>query len=301
MAWLHTEVVDTIGPLEYVLNTPSHHRVHHSRNPEYIDKNYGGVLIIWDRLFGTFKAEDKSNPPVYGLIHQVRSYNPIYVQFHPWPNIWRRMRRAEKLQDKLGVIFNGPGWRPGLKRLGNPHELPRLVRPVNSYDPVVGLWWNIYVVIHFGLLLFFYHELTLYQDRFRPLVLNVGILSLLASITSLGLILDNKKRHHDIYELMRCLLFFGTRHHCVPIIMHGLARTGLSFTTRILIISSIYSLFALSVLLISLNLGWKIFNNNHGYIKTAIKKYLKNAYLTNSHNYDRKLTKSVTPVSIANK
>ncbi|EDV28202.1 uncharacterized protein TRIADDRAFT_3988, partial [Trichoplax adhaerens] len=77
--WIHTEVIDKIGPLEYFLNTPSHHRVHHSRNPQYIDKNYAGVLIIWDRIFGTFEPEDEEG--VYGLTSPVATWNPLWVQF----------------------------------------------------------------------------------------------------------------------------------------------------------------------------------------------------------------------------
>lgn len=251
MAWLHTEIVDTIGPLEFILNTPSHHRVHHSRNPRYIDKNYGGMLIIWDRIFNTFQVEDKTDPPVYGLVHPVKSFNPIRVQFHPWPIIWRRMKLAKTLSDKLGIVFNGPGWRPGLQnRLGNREELPEIVRPVNSYDPQLSFWQNTYVVAHFGLLLLFYHELTLYQDQFRPIVLNVGVLSLLATITSLGLMLDDKRSYSAVYEFVRCLLFFKSRHYIVPIIAHGLERTGLNIAHRMLLISVVYGFFALSVLII---------------------------------------------------
>lgn len=258
MAWLHTEIVDTIGPLEYILNTPSHHRVHHSRNPEYIDKNYGGMLIIWDRLFDTFKAEDKSNPPVYGLVHPIKSFNPMQVQFHTWPVIWRRIKRAKSFQDKLGVVFNGPGWRPGLKRLGNPEELPKIERPVDSYDPQLSFWQNTYVVIHFGLLLLFYHELTLYRDRFSPILLNAGVVSLIASITSLGIMLDDKHRYGAVYELARCLLFFLARHLIIPILDNGLEKSGLSIQCRIIFMIAVYLLFALSVLLNSLVLAIKL-------------------------------------------
>lgn len=78
--WIHTEVVDSLGPLEYILNTPSHHRVHHGRNPYCIDKNYAGVLIIWDRMFGTFESEKKDEQIAYGLVHPVNSFDPIYIQ-----------------------------------------------------------------------------------------------------------------------------------------------------------------------------------------------------------------------------
>lgn len=263
MAWLHTEIVDTIGPLEKILNTPSHHRVHHSRNPEYIDKNYGGMLIIWDRVFGTFKAEDKNNPPVYGLVHPVKSFNPIQVQFHTWPVIWRRTKRAESINEIIGILFRGPGWRKGLPRLGDPKELPKIVRPVNSYDPQLSLWQNAYVVIHFAVLLLFYHELTLYQNQFSSATLNIGVFSLVASITTLGLMLDKKHDFNAIFELMRCVLFFQTSFYTMPIIDYGLERSGIKFNYRMVVASFVYALFALSVLVNSSYLMIKYFASNH--------------------------------------
>jgi alkylglycerol monooxygenase len=78
--WIHTDVISNLGPFEYILNTPSHHRVHHGRNPYCIDKNYGGVFIIWDRLFGTFAAERKNEEIAYGLIHPIKTFDPLETQ-----------------------------------------------------------------------------------------------------------------------------------------------------------------------------------------------------------------------------
>lgn len=270
MVWLHTEVIDTIGPLEYILNTPSHHRVHHSRNPEYIDKNYGGMLIIWDRLFGTFKSEDKNNPPVYGIVHPVASFNPIYVQFHTWPIIWKRLSLAKSIAERLGIIFNGPGWLPGLARLGDPSKLPPIVRPVAEYDPKVHFWKNAYAVIHFALILFFYHELTLYQDKFSPLVLNVGVLSLLVSITTIGLMLDNRRRFNSVYELTRCLLFFQARRPITRVLDHGLKRAGLNIQLRMLVIASIILVFLLSMLINLVSSILTLLSSNRNYLANLI-------------------------------
>ena len=82
--WLHTEMVGRLGPLEWILNTPSHHRVHHASNPEYLDRNYGGIVIFWDRLFGTFAAEQPQTPITYGLVHPLGSLNPFKIAFHEW-------------------------------------------------------------------------------------------------------------------------------------------------------------------------------------------------------------------------
>ena len=106
--WIHTEAVDKLGPLEYVLNTPSHHRVHHSSELKYLDKNHAGVLIIWDRLFGTFQPEE--NRPTYGLTKNLSTYNPFRVAFHEWADIARDVRQAGSLRNALGYVFGPPGW-----------------------------------------------------------------------------------------------------------------------------------------------------------------------------------------------
>ncbi|HRE45377.1 MAG TPA: sterol desaturase family protein [Terricaulis sp.] len=110
--WIHTEVVGRMGPLEYVLNTPSHHRVHHATNPRYLDANYAGVLIIWDRLFGTFVAEDDAERPRYGIVSQLGTFNPFRVAFHEWIGIWRDVARAKSLREAFGYMFGPPGWSP---------------------------------------------------------------------------------------------------------------------------------------------------------------------------------------------
>jgi sterol desaturase/sphingolipid hydroxylase (fatty acid hydroxylase superfamily) len=110
--WVHTERIDKLPrPLEFVLNTPSHHRVHHGMDPEYLDKNYGGILIVWDRLFGTFKAE--TFRPHYGLTKQVDTFNIWTLQTHEYLAIARDLRSATRLRDRLGYIFGPPGWEPG--------------------------------------------------------------------------------------------------------------------------------------------------------------------------------------------
>lgn len=110
--WIHTEVIDRLGPLEWVLNTPSHHRVHHAINPQYLDANYAGVLIIWDRLFGTFVAERKEVPIRYGIISQLGTFNPFRVAFHEWVGIARDVAGAKSIGSALGYMFGPPGWSP---------------------------------------------------------------------------------------------------------------------------------------------------------------------------------------------
>ncbi|MEO1483852.1 MAG: sterol desaturase family protein [Myxococcota bacterium] len=115
--WIHTEAVDRLGPLEWVLNTPSHHRVHHGNNPRYLDANYGGIFIVWDRLFGTFVAEDREDPPRYGLVHQLNTFNPLRIAFHEYVDIFRDVAKARSLREVWGYVFGPPGWTPDGSRL----------------------------------------------------------------------------------------------------------------------------------------------------------------------------------------
>ena len=109
--FLHTERVERLpGPVEWVMNTPSHHRVHHGMNSAYLDRNYGGILIIWDRLFRTFEPERER--VAYGLTTQLRTFNPLVVATHEYVSIWRDVRAAGSWRDRAGFLLRGPGWRP---------------------------------------------------------------------------------------------------------------------------------------------------------------------------------------------
>jgi len=110
--WLHTEWIPRLGWLEYVLNTPSHHRVHHAANPEYLDHNYGGVLIVFDRIFGTFVAERDDLPCRYGLVQPLRSNNPVFIAFHEWIALVRDLWRARSWRDRWWYLVGPPGWEP---------------------------------------------------------------------------------------------------------------------------------------------------------------------------------------------
>jgi sterol desaturase/sphingolipid hydroxylase (fatty acid hydroxylase superfamily) len=109
--WIHTEAIQRMPKwFEAVFNTPSHHRVHHARNPRYLDKNYAGILIVWDRMFGTFQPELDEEPPRYGLVHNLGTFNPLRVAFHEWVGIGGDLIRSPR--HALGWIFGPPGWSP---------------------------------------------------------------------------------------------------------------------------------------------------------------------------------------------
>lgn len=105
--FVHTQAVRKLGPLEWLFNTPSHHRVHHGRNPQYIDKNYAGILIIWDKLFGTFVPEDET--VIYGITKPVNSFNPLKVTFSEWHDMFREVTtKGLGLSKRLGILFAPP-------------------------------------------------------------------------------------------------------------------------------------------------------------------------------------------------
>ncbi len=105
----HTQIVDKLGPLELIFNTPSHHRVHHGANKEYIDKNYGNLFIIWDKMFGTFEPEQA--PVKYGLVNNVNTFNPVKITFMGWGAILRDIRKAKSAKEALFLIFGPPNTR----------------------------------------------------------------------------------------------------------------------------------------------------------------------------------------------
>jgi hypothetical protein len=108
---LHTEAIDRLPrPIELVFNTPSHHRVHHGSQEQYLDKNYGGILIVWDRLFGTFEPEGARVR--YGLTTNIETHNPVRVAFGEFGALWRDVRAARSWRDRLGYAVKGPGWAP---------------------------------------------------------------------------------------------------------------------------------------------------------------------------------------------
>ncbi len=116
--WIHTELVGKLGIFEWVLNSPSHHRVHHGINPQYIDKNHGAILIVWDRLFGTFV--DENEPVFYGTVKPLDSFNPIWANLHGWVHLWKLTSASERLSEKLLVLFRPPDWMPPQSRPGEP-------------------------------------------------------------------------------------------------------------------------------------------------------------------------------------
>jgi sterol desaturase/sphingolipid hydroxylase (fatty acid hydroxylase superfamily) len=147
--WIHTRLVGRLGPLEWVLNTPSHHRVHHGIDPEYLDRNYAGIFIFWDRLFGTFQEEQQ--PPVYGTVKLSPTCNAIQLNVNGWRDLVQMSRATKSRSDKIRVWLAPPEWRPFdlggpvEPAIPDPHDYPR-------YAPPVSPSMQAYVTIQFAVM-----------------------------------------------------------------------------------------------------------------------------------------------------
>jgi len=202
--WIHTEVVGKLGPLEYIMNTASHHRVHHGRNRYCIDKNYGGTLIIWDRMFGTFAEEDEE--VVYGLTHNLNSWEAFNIQFCHLKHILKRTWSRKGIWNKISTWIKGPGWAPGKPRMGRPQDIPDVHAPVVRYDgpPVVPTWYPVYAMAHLSLVLFAYHLMANHDIFANPLVTLSCIGLLMWTLTDIGYIYENRW-YAGYLEIARCL------------------------------------------------------------------------------------------------
>ncbi|MCP4437493.1 MAG: sterol desaturase family protein [Aureispira sp.] len=202
--WIHTETIDKMPKwFEFIFSTPSHHRVHHGRNPQYIDKNHGGTLIIFDRLFGTFEPEVE--PVVYGVTKSLESCSPIWANFDYYNDLSKEMSNTPGVGNKLRMLIEKPGWRP--QETGGYQAPPPISRAeVTKYNPSIPLGLNYYI-------LFQYVVVLLGTTGFLASIkgdnlLTLGTISLatlvILSVSSLGAILD-KRQWAPVSEILRLI------------------------------------------------------------------------------------------------
>jgi hypothetical protein len=179
--WIHTRAIDRLGPLEAVLTTPSHHRVHHGCNPRYLDRNYAGFLILWDKVFGTFQAEEEE--PTYGLVKPLASWNPVYANLKFPLRLWQHSRSLPSIGARLGIWFKGPSALPSPENEVEGRE---------KYDASVSGWRVPWVILQFitglsgAVFLLFTGELI---GRGPQVVMAVWVL---ATLTGVGAVFENK-------------------------------------------------------------------------------------------------------------
>ena len=191
--WYHTRLIDKMGILEKILVTPSHHRVHHAINPEYLDKNYSQIFIIWDKLFGTFQPEEKSNPPVYGILRPAKTWNPVTINFkHLW-QITKDAYQANSYWDKIRIWFMPTGWRPEdvaekfpVITIENPFSMKKYATKNSNF--LLG-WSYFQLIVTSALMFLIFFKIPLFTKTM--LFLLAGLLVL--HVVSYTFLLDGKK------------------------------------------------------------------------------------------------------------
>jgi alkylglycerol monooxygenase len=202
--WPHTRMINRMGVLDRWIQTPSNHRVHHAQNDIYLDRNYVGVFLIWDHLFGTFQEERDDEPCIYGVRGQLRSFNPVWANLHYYWVMAKDCWYARSWRDKFRVWFAPPGWRPAdvAARFPNQPYDPR--RDFVRYDPPRSLALNLYAVLQFVALLAVNSHFLAELSR-ESTAANLAYFSfLLVSLALLGAVLENR-RTALILEAVRLL------------------------------------------------------------------------------------------------
>ncbi len=210
--WYHTRLIDKMGFLEYIIVTPSHHRVHHAINDEYLDKNFSQIFIIWDKLFGTFQEELKDKPPVYGIKKPVKTWNPLVINYlHMWL-LFKDAWRTEKLWDKVRIWFMPTGWRPEDVKKAYPLASTKDPYAQKKYEtaasPLLKMWMLAQLFLTGALMLFLFNRIADYA-LFEILM---GGLFLLLSIFSYTSLMDGSKINL-ITEVLKLLVGIGLLVH----------------------------------------------------------------------------------------
>ena len=242
--WVHTEQIGRLGWFDRVFCSPSNHRVHHAVNDRYLDRNYGGILIVWDRLFGSFVEEDDNDPPVYGTRSPLRSWNPLWANAEVYWKAAVDAWHAERWRDKLRVWLEPPGWRPADVAARFPQ--PAFVMPGERFDPPLSPAMKLYVLVQFALLLAMATQFLGMAGSASLSALLAYAIYLVASLSVLGALMEGRRWALWV-EGLRVLLtalppllmgrWFGTDHldgHMVLVIaaVFGLSALALPWLGR---------------------------------------------------------------------
>ncbi len=200
--WIHTELVGNLGVLEWFLNTPSHHRVHHAVNPQYLDRNYGAILIVWDRLFGTFAPEQEV--PTYGTTKPMASFNPAWAQVQTWFEIAEKARPLPRRRDRLRMWLAPPSWNPA----GPPPPTDAELRARPKYAADVPSALRLYALVQFAPLIAATFFMLLWQYTAPRGTLLAAALLVAWTLVSLGALMDGRRWAAPV-ELARVIALAG--------------------------------------------------------------------------------------------
>ncbi|BDA78145.1 sterol desaturase [Leptospira kobayashii] len=207
--WVHTKAVDKIGKVgEYLLSTPSHHRVHHAINPKYIDRNHGGIFIIWDRMFGTFQVEEEEC--VYGTVKPLKSFNPVYANYHYYAELCKQAFHAKGILNKIKVFLMPPGWFPPEgNKAGGFLPIPEVsARSFVKYDPKPNAEVRSYTTAWFVGILLGSFAFLLFVTKFTMLSQALFAIWVTLSLVSINAMIEGKSWGGTL-EIIRLILGFG--------------------------------------------------------------------------------------------
>ncbi len=200
--WIHTEHINKLPKwFEWIFNTPSHHRVHHGRDPKYIDKNFAGIFIFWDRFFGTFKEEEER--PNYGITKPLNSWNPVYANFAHYIELFKATKQSRTFKDTLKILFKRPGWLP--EYLGG-YQAPFEVDPnYKKYNQNTALAVNSYILIQFVVALSIYAAFFFKNQSLDPSAKVLFAFWIIITTLMFGFLFEYKKKWLNILEVTRLL------------------------------------------------------------------------------------------------
>lgn len=189
--WVHTRHVPKLGWFEWFFVTPSNHRAHHAQNALYMDRNYGGVFILWDRLFGTFQEEDDNEPVVFGVTTPLASWNPLWANLQFYAQLWSDARRTESKWDKLRIWFMRTGWRPADVKAKYPLAKPDLSQ-FRKFDVPLDARQQVYIALQFAAYVGFGSYLMNFGEGLPAIALIVGWGAMAFGLFTLGVALENR-------------------------------------------------------------------------------------------------------------
>jgi sterol desaturase/sphingolipid hydroxylase (fatty acid hydroxylase superfamily) len=230
--WIHTEHINLMPRwFEYIFNTPSHHRVHHGRDIKYLDKNYAGVFIIWDRMFGSFKQEEER--PNYGVTKPLKSWNPVYANVAHYVDLFGAVKKARSLGDGLRILFMPPGWYPAY--LGGFQQAPVVDASYQKFDnkaPTLAI--NVYILVHF-LISLGVTSYYLFNNQHLDLTVKIIVVVWIVFTSMIfGFLFENRSRLLLGLELVRLLY--------LPVALLVLAQLNYPIDPKLTIGALVYAL-----------------------------------------------------------
>ncbi|NCF72725.1 MAG: hypothetical protein GWP67_04375 [Gammaproteobacteria bacterium] len=231
--WVHTQHIRRLGVLDRILVTPSNHRVHHAQNQAYIDKNYGGIFILWDRLFGTFAEEADDEPVIFGVRKPLANWNPIWANFQVYDYLLFDAQHTRRWQDKIGVWFRRTGWRPADVAEAYPKS-PVDLDTFQKFDPQISSTRRAYVMMQFAVVIISALLISASFATQGAAAIFVPCLLLWTQLYTLGL-LNEDRLYAARFELVRLAII-------VPIGLFAMDESFLTMTPLLWVFVAFYVL-----------------------------------------------------------